>query len=314
MLQGSVKSGKVSHAYLFTGIKGVGKTSCAISLAQALNCEEEGQDGCGRCPVCHKIEALSFPDLRILGPEGPARIITIDKIRSLRREIHLRPVEGKYKVFVISDADRMREQGANALLKVLEEPPEESVLILTTSHPHFLPPTILSRCQRVNFRSLNTEEIVAILQLKLDISEEKAAFVAGLSEGSPGRAFSLLEWGLEERSEILNWLKGQHLDIEEIFSRAQEASKVREKLSWFIEVVLTWHRDLFMIKTGSLKLVNEDYTEAIRNTAAGISMTKLKGVLKFILQAQQWVELNANSRLVLEVILLRLQQPVGGRT
>ena len=310
ILQNSLRDGRLAHAYLFSGIEGVGKTSCAISLTQALNCEEGDGDACGRCVACEKIMHLAFPDFRKIEPGGPARTIPIDTIRSVRREIHLKPVEGKYKVFFITDADRMNEQSSNALLKVLEEPPEESVLILSTSHPYLLLPTILSRCQTICFRRLGREEVMGILQSKLDISEKEARFVAGLSEGSAGKALSLLEWGLEERGKIISWLKESDMSVENIFSIAEKTVRSdggREKLLWFLEVVLSWYRDLFMIAVGNPALINEDCAQELRREASSLSGIKVEGALKAILQAQERIDLNANRRLTLEVMLLHLK-------
>ncbi len=314
ILQKSVRDGRVAHAYLFSGIEGVGKTSCAISLAQVLNCENGGEDGCGRCPACRKIAHLNFPDFRKIEPGGPARIITIEAIRSLRREIYLRPVEGNYKVFLITGADRMNEQSSNALLKVLEEPPEESILILATSYPHLLLPTILSRCQTIRFKRLSREKVIEILRSKLDISGREAKFVAGLSEGSPGKALSLLKLGLEERDKIISWLKKRDVSVEDIFSIAERitarSNGRREKLLRFLEVVLSWYRDLFMIVVGNPALINEDCAQELRDEAKSTSDIKVQEALKAVLQAQEWINTSANPRLTLEVMLLNLKGDV----
>jgi DNA polymerase-3 subunit delta' len=311
ILQKSLRDGRVAHAYLFSGIDGVGKTSCAISLAQVLNCEKGGEDGCGRCPACQKIARLNFPDFRKIEPGGPARTITIDTIRGLRREIYLRPVEGNYKIFLITGADRMNEQSSNALLKVLEEPPEESILILTTSYPHLLLPTILSRCQTVCFRRLNREKVVEILRSRLDISEREAEFAAGLSEGSLGKALSLLERGLEEREKIISWLKKRDMSVEDIFSIAERiaarSSGRRERLLWFLEVVLSWYRDLFMIVAGNPALINEDCAQELREEAESLSGINVQEALETVLRAQEWINMSANPRLTLEVMLLNLK-------
>ncbi len=309
ILQNSLRDGRLAHAYLFSGIEGVGKTSCAISLTQALNCEEGGQDGCGRCPTCQRIIHLNFPDFRKIEPGGPARTIKIEAIRSLRREIHVEPVEGNYKVFLVTDADRMNEESSNALLKVLEEPPEESILILSTSYPHLLLPTVLSRCQLICFRRLSREEVMGILQSKVDISESEAKFVAGLSEGSPGKALSLLQWGLDERSEIIAWLKKGDVTVEDIFSIAEKVAKnrKREKLLWFLEVVLSWYRDLFMMVVGDSSIINEDCARELEREASSLSDIEAEEALKAILRAQECIDLNANRRLTLEVMLLNLK-------
>ena len=307
VIKKSLERGSIAHAYLFAGVEGVGKTLCAVSLVQALNCEGQDRGECGSCPVCQKIRNFSFPDFRKIEPGGVSRIISIDEIRELRREIYLRPVEGNYKAFLIICADRMREEAANALLKVLEEPPENSVLILTTSRPDILLPTIVSRCQRINFRRLGCEDIIKILRLRQDVPEERAGIVADLSAGSPGRALSLLEWGLEERDSTIAWINECSSDVESIFSKAAEMAKNRQKLLLFLEIILSWCRDLFMVMFENVPLINKDHAGELKIMASCICREELEKVLGIIIQAQRWVELNANPRLVLEVVLLNMR-------
>ena len=312
ILQKVLKDRKTAHAYLFSGIKGVGKTSCAISLTQVLNCEEGLEDGCGRCPACRKIMHLNFLDFRKIEPGGAGHRIIIDTIRSLRREIYLNPVEGKYKVFLITDADRMNEESSNALLKVLEEPPEKSILILTTSLPHLLLPTIVSRCQIIYFRRLNQKEVIEVLRSRPGISEKEIKFVSVLSEGSPGKALSILERGLEERAEIISWLKEYNLNVENIFSIAEKISVRsdvrREKIGWFLEVVLSWYRDIFMIVSGNPSLINQDCAEELKKQAGSLSYAMVQDALKAVLRTQEWINIGANPRLALEVMLLNLKR------
>ena len=281
MLQKSLRNNRIAHAYLFSGEQGIGKSSCAVSLAQALNCVHGGEDGCGECPVCQKIMRFSSIDFRMIEPKGAAEVITIDDIRELRREIRLAPVEGKYKVFYIKDADRMNEQSSNALLKVLEEPPEESVLILSTTRPHLLLPTVLSRCQVIYFRP---------------------EFIAGLSE---------------ERERVITWLKeNAGAEIEKIISLAEEVAgrpggsgqTRKKKLLIFLEIILSWYRDMLNIVVGAEQLFNDDCAQELRERAFCLSDVQLVAALKIILQAQEWIELNANPRLVLEVMLLKLKK------
>lgn len=311
MLQKSLKNNRIAHAYLFSGEHGIGKSSCAVSLAQALNCARGGEDGCGECPVCRKIMRFSSIDFRMIEPKGAAEVITIDDIRGLRREIRLAPVEGKYKVFYIKDADRMNEQSSNALLKVLEEPPEESVLILSTTRPHLLLPTVLSRCQVIYFRRLAREEVMKILP-----PDDRAKFIAGLSDGSLGKALNLMKDGFEERERVITWLKeNAGAEIEKIISLAEEVAgrpggsgQKKKKLLIFLEIILSWYRDMLNIVVGAEKLFNDDCAQELRERASCLSDMHLVAALKIVLQAQKWIELNANPRLVLEVMFLKLRR------
>lgn len=315
LLQRAIKRGKLAHAYLLTGAEGVGKTSCGIALAQALNCGESSGEGCGKCPVCRKISQFNSPDFTKIEPGGPSITIPIGEIRRLRREIHLKPVEGKYKIFLLSNADRMNEESSNALLKVLEEPPEKSMLILSTSHPNLLLPTILSRCHVVLFRRLKPEEIAMVLHEKTHVEDVRFKFVLNLSGGSPGKALSLLDEGLEERHKIISWLQKSEInDINNILAMAEKKTsgpgtnspEQKEKLITFIETVLSWYRDLFMAALGKHQFINEDYARELVQASRLFSVGRAKKSLQLILQARRYVELNANTRLILEVLFLNL--------
>jgi DNA polymerase-3 subunit delta' len=281
------------------------------------NCEGGVEDGCGSCPACQKIAQFNSPDFTRIEPGGAARVIAIGSVRRLCREIHLHPVEGKYKVFLLSHAERMNEESSNALLKVLEEPPEKSLLILLTSHPHLLLSTILSRCQVVAFRKLAPEEVVAVLRKKMDVGDAPARFAANLSEGSPGKAMTLLQDGLEERDRVMSWLGGNGAgEVENILSMAEErtsksgssGAEQRKKLIMFLDVVLNWYRDLLMIVAGSSRVLNEDYAQELKRAACGLSVMQVQKALNVILLSQRWIESNANPRLVLEVLFLEIRK------
>ena len=159
LLQRSLERGRLAHAYLFAGHHLAGLAALARTLAKTLNCEEPlrrtpdapAVDCCDQCASCRKIDADAHADVHWVRPESKSRIITIEQMRGLMQEIHLKPNEAEYKVAVIEAADRLNTQAGNAFLKTLEEPPPKSILILLTTEPQRILETIVSRCLRLNF-------------------------------------------------------------------------------------------------------------------------------------------------------------------
>ena len=157
-----LSSGKIPHAFLFTGIPGVGKYTTALALARALNCTQSTADFCGTCVSCKKIEANKHPDITLIGPEK--NVIKIAQIRNLQQDIVFAPIEATWRVIIIDQAETMNKETANCLLKTLEEPPSATVLILVASATSRLLPTVLSRCQKIVFSPLSRHTVQTLLE------------------------------------------------------------------------------------------------------------------------------------------------------
>ena len=195
-LQRQVAEGRLSHAYLFTGTRGTGKTTCAKILARAVNCEHpENGNPCNRCPSCLGIESGRFLDVVEL---DAASNNGVDSVRALRDEAIYSPAQVKKRVYIVDEVHMLSTPAFNALLKILEEPPEHLMFILATTELHKVPATILSRCQRFAFRRILPKDIVARLnyiagQEHIDLKEDGAALLARLSDGALRDALSLLD-------------------------------------------------------------------------------------------------------------------------
>jgi len=195
-LQNAISSDRIAHAYLFTGVRGVGKTTAARILAKALNCERgPTPDPCNECTQCQEISQGSSIDvLEIDGASNRG----IDEIRQIIENVRYQPAHGRFKIYIIDEVHQVTKDAFNALLKTLEEPPPSVKFILATTEPHRLPATILSRCQRYDFRRINLREIVqrlgAIAKSEgLDITDEALLLLAREADGSMRDAQSLLE-------------------------------------------------------------------------------------------------------------------------
>ena len=195
-LQRQVAEGRLSHAYLFTGTRGTGKTTCAKILARAVNCEQpENGNPCNRCPSCLGIESGRFLDVVEL---DAASNNGVDSVRALRDEAIYSPAQVKKRVYIVDEVHMLSTPAFNALLKILEEPPEHLMFILATTELHKVPATILSRCQRFSFRRIQPKDIVGRLnyiagQENIDLKEDGAALLARLSDGALRDALSLLD-------------------------------------------------------------------------------------------------------------------------
>ena len=157
----AIASDRVAGAYLFVGVANVGKETVALNFAKSINCRTSDEGACGTCLSCRKADDGNHPDLQIIRPSGAW--IKIDQIRELQKRIIYRPLEGVRKVYILAEAERMNLEAANCLLKTLEEPPADSVLILLTTNLDALLPTIRSRCQIIPFHSLVVSELAGHL-------------------------------------------------------------------------------------------------------------------------------------------------------
>ncbi len=207
MLRKALETGRIASAYLFHGPDGVGKSLAASQFAKALVCEKRKTDACDVCSACRRVDSGSHPDVHWYRPVGKMRLVKIGDMRELIAQTGLKPFESAWKVFVIVDADRMYDEAQNAVLKTLEEPPGQTVLILISSNPAALLPTIISRCQAVSFLPISRDELRAAISEKWGVSDEEAQLVASLACGSMGAAKRLLDRdNLSRRKILLNLL------------------------------------------------------------------------------------------------------------
>ena len=195
-LENAVKSGKTSHAYLFTGSRGTGKTSCAKILSKAVNClNPQNGNPCNECEICRGIDNGSILDIIEI---DAASNNGVDNIRDLREEANFTPANAKYRVYIIDEVHMLSIGAFNALLKTLEEPPAHVIFILATTEVHKLPSTILSRCQRFDFKRIPPEEIAGRLKEvavkeNLNLSDDGAMLIARIADGAMRDALSLLD-------------------------------------------------------------------------------------------------------------------------
>ena len=318
MLRRAVAGGKLAHAYLFRGAAGVGKQSSAHALAAALNCLEPSDDleVCGRCPSCRKFAGGSHPDLLVIAPEGQA--IKIQQVRELKKSLAFPPLEARFRVVLLLEIHQMRREAANSLLKTLEEPPAETIFILTGDEAGNILPTILSRCQVIPFFPLSVEGLAALLIREGELEEGAAATLAAVAEGSLGRARLLQQKGLLAlRTEIITMLLDHRLEqptaTEAVLESAEKCAALKEDLEEFLDLLATCFHDLALLAgrpaTAShphRPLINRDLTELLPRAAERWNFYQLAQRLEHLGRAKARLNRNCNRALVCEVLFFAL--------
>jgi len=289
ILKGSIRKERVAHAYLFTGDRGVGKYLTARTFANALNCIHYGADNqydcCDKCPSCIKINKGAHPDVYEIGPENNQ--IKVDMIRSLLESFSLKAFEGKWKIALIDDAELLNPSASNAFLKTLEEPPAMTLMILISSRPDMLLPTIRSRCQNIHFAPLPSHDVETILN---DNGYNNVSLVSRLSGGRVGLALEGIS--KEQRDEAFEKIS--------LILRGSENPlwENRDDIEQWIEWSLLFLRDMAVagFSHDNDLLINHDIAFELRELAGNLTsqdlshlvdeMFRLKKLMRFYLNKQ----------------------------
>ena len=296
----AIASNRVAGAYLFVGVANVGKETVALHFAKSINCLSSDEAACGTCLSCRKADDRNHPDLQIIRPSGAW--IKIDQIRELQKRIIYRPLEGVRKVYILTEVERMNLEAANCLLKTLEEPPADSVLILLTTNLDAMLPTIRSRCQIIPFHPLLVSDLAGRLMERFDIDETQAFSISTAAGGAVGKALGLLQEGAEFDDEIPEiMMAGNRLDA---FRIAEKWTAQPEALDHLV----TWYRDLVMLHQGAPAnlLTHVHHAEELRQLATHYSRLQLQSAIKAIFETKAMLQRNVNATLALEVLALKL--------
>jgi DNA polymerase-3 subunit delta' len=323
LLGRSLLKQRIASSYLFCGPEGVGKAMTAIIFSKAMNCKFHDTDACStsqgieKCPSCRKIDNFSHPDISITFPvpkkirdektqlallkEGKmheyqkTEIIAIDDIRGIEEMLFLKPFEARRRVVLVVDAEAMNQQAQNAFLKLLEEPPRDTTIILTSSYPERLFSTIRSRCQKIQFRRLSRDEMKEYLGKRFDLSAEEMELVALLSNGSIRKAEVLLDEDKREERMLL-----KELVVDRDFEKLEEIGN-REVLHRFIEFLIPLMRDMETAAAGS-KIINVDMESYVRSEGKNYTLDEIRERIHLLARLLGGLARNVNPRIMANVV------------
>jgi DNA polymerase-3 subunit delta' len=307
VLRRSLRSGKTAHSYLFEGIPGCGRKKTALALIQALFCTVLPDDACGVCSSCRKINGGNHPDIHMIAPLPDKRDISIEQLREMQHDLSLRPYEAPRKACIIDPAERMSVSAANSLLKTLEEPPGNALIILLTENAGLLLPTVRSRCQLIRFAPLSPEHLLSLLQ-RNGMAPEAAALVVPMAGGSLQKALELDNESLVTRREaVLSRVSQLNINrISTVFDAAEELSGNRESTLELLDMLLSFFRDAVHLGSGNREIVNRSVRPAIESIAARRSLPGNLELLERIYETKRDVQRNANPKLALDHLFMNM--------
>ena len=328
-LVNQIEHDRIGHAYLFTGSRGTGKTSCAKIFARAINCERPVNGSpCGECATCKALADASNLDVNEI---DAASNNGVDDAREIRERVKYPPVYGKYKVYIIDEVHMLTGSAFNALLKTLEEPPAHAVFILATTEVHKLPATILSRCMRFDFRLVPTDKLAELIG-KVYAAEGKQAepeavrYIAQAGEGSVRDALSVADMCLNYSDATLTYAdclevlgatdRGKlyrlfdaivRADFGECLESIDELANLGKSMSLIARDLTGYARDLLVVKTGNTKLVIDtpENIERMRTVAAACSTELLVSIIQIFSALDAELRYSVSPKIVLETACIR---------
>mgnify|MGYP001569271632 CR=1 FL=1 len=301
VIKGIIESKRIAGAYFFTGPEGVGKFFTALKFTQTLNCLKGGLDPCQICASCLKISKGFHPDIQIIN-EGEQEAIKIETVREIKRQLNLRPYEGNFKVCLINDAHNLTAEAANALLKILEEPPNKSVLILVSSQSKLIFKTILSRCKIIRFSALPAKKVREILINEHGFKNDYAHFLAYFYEGRLGAA-------LKNKDTELMLKKNRLIDFFTTpDSQAGAPAQEKEELRFCLHILISWLRDLYLVKSGLKQdeMIHFDRRGDLLKTASLYEIGEVQQLLTLAHDSLWQLQHNINAKLILAQVRSRL--------
>jgi len=306
-LRSAAAGDRISSAYIFFGPAGVGKKLAALNFAKALNCLAQPEARpCDTCVSCRKADGGNHPDIMLVKPEKAGASLKIDTVRQLINQTALKAYEGRKKVYIIDGASALTREATSALLKTLEEPASDSVLVMLFENLRYVPRTILSRSQMVKFFPMNSVQMKAFLIDERKLDPAKAELIAGISAGRIADALGLADEAVMlKRKRLIDAIsKKAFFDID--FDKMP-----KEELKASLDAMLSWYRDLLVAKASAgacPSLINVDRMDLVCKTAARTDGAAIASAIEDIIDALSHLDGNANAKLVMGVLGAKIAQ------
>lgn len=316
-LEQAIKAGKVSHAYIFNGDKGTGKKTLADAFAMTLQCTGEGEHPCGTCHSCRQAASGNHPDIIYVRHEKPASIGVEDVRTQLTEDVQIRPYNGKYKIYIIQDAEKMTQQAQNAILKTIEEPPEYAVIILLTTNEQMFLDTIRSRCVVLSLKPVPDEQVKEYLMEQVQIPDYQADICAAFAQGNIGKAVRLAsseDFSSIKASAMQLIRKAGEMEISDLIDYVKEVQEYKISIQDYLDILALWYRDMVYFKaTKDIDgIVFKDELRIIRETVKKCSYEGAEEVMKAIENAKTRLNANVNFDLTMELLFLVIKENIHG--
>ena len=314
LLKNAIKTGTISHAYIFSGEEGSGKMMLAEAFATMLLCEEPGDDACGQCHSCKQSISHNNPDIIYVKRDEDKKAIGVDVVREqINNDIVLKPYSGKYKVYIVDEAEKMNPQAQNALLKTIEEPPAYAILLLLTSNHNSLLQTILSRCITVQMKTIPTEQIVKLLMQKYQIVDYQAQVAASFAQGNIGKAIDLAgsEAFNQLKYDMLNVVrKAENMDEYELSEQVKLLASYKSNTDQMLDLMTLWYRDVLLYKAtqAESRLLFQENIYDIKEQAEQSTYEGIDKIFETIEETRRRLQANVNYELSIELLLQALKE------
>lgn len=312
-MQNAIRSDKVSHAYILAGEHGSGKKLLASLFAMTLQCEKHGVEPCMECASCKKAMSKNHPDIITVTHEKP-NSIGIEEIREqLIADVGIRPYDSPYKVYIINGAQMLTLQAQNAILKTIEEPPAYAVILLLTSNPDALLPTITSRCVTLNLKPVPNHMVKEYLMDRLQIPDYQAEVDASFAQGNVGKAeqAALSAEFSELMQNALRILKShKEMQVYELIDAIRDMSNEKQNIYDYLDLFAMWFRDVLMFKATKEvdNLVFRQELKFIKERAKKSSYEGLEQIIEAIHTAENRLRSNVNFDLTMELLFLTIRE------